>query len=335
MRRKILFLFTLLFLGLIICTMLALRVDDLMAPQVTAATTDNDYVLPLYALSADGHSGHLYRIEEGGDWTPGMYAQIMDEWLYTVEDGQLLVPGGMGPEYIIYASKPFVDGARVRVTKLHKGGKMALLAIGPSAGTLPEDKVSIEEQTDGAVLFTTSEAKLPYMEGQVRSQLSVPEDTRVFSLTELGAFLESLPRLASIGIIPIIALVGLIFAYLSLGSGSRGRKLTVFAYTLATQAALLFGFYRLTQGLLLPSSLLPERYILDLGYYRQEFSQISHALSKLSCSQAQTLKTLAGHNAMLSVIVIAAGVILCILLPLLGKCVTKLSMRITARIVSH
>ena len=74
MKRRVLCIFVLILWGLVFCTMLSVRIEQLMIPEVVLTQADESELAPHIALDSlffDDTGMHLYRPREGTGWETG------------------------------------------------------------------------------------------------------------------------------------------------------------------------------------------------------------------------------------------------------------------------
>ena len=92
MKRRVLCIFVLILWGLVFCTMLSVRIEQLMIPEVVLTQADESEPSPHIALDSlffDDTGMHLYRPREGTGWETG--TRIYEEEInnYSVGENQL------------------------------------------------------------------------------------------------------------------------------------------------------------------------------------------------------------------------------------------------------
>lgn len=92
MKRRVLCIFVLILWGLVFCTLLSVRIEQLMIPEVVLTQADESEPSPHIALDSlffDDTGMHLYRPREGTGWETG--TRIYEEEInnYSVGENQL------------------------------------------------------------------------------------------------------------------------------------------------------------------------------------------------------------------------------------------------------
>lgn len=116
MKRRVLCIFVLILWGLVFCTMLSVRIEQLMIPEVVLTQADESELSPHIALDSlffDDTGMHLYRPREGTGWETG--TRIYEEEInnYSVGENQLDLK--FFGSYVRYASKPLRSGDEISI----------------------------------------------------------------------------------------------------------------------------------------------------------------------------------------------------------------------------
>lgn len=116
MKRRVLCIFVLISWGLVFCTMLSVRIEQLMIPEVVLTQADESEPSPHIALDSlffDDTGMHLYRPREGTGWETG--TRIYEEEInnYSVGENQLDLK--FFGSYVRYASKPLRSGDEISI----------------------------------------------------------------------------------------------------------------------------------------------------------------------------------------------------------------------------
>ncbi len=290
MKKKALCVFILIFWMLVAVTMISMRVEKIMIPQVVTTGARNDRgasggVLPLDALFVDDTGMHLYTTYEGTGWEAGERAREQDPSSYEVdfEAEKIKVEYSWGVVYIQYASKPIREGELVNVNKTGECVPDHWLAVFPEGtpeiGPLSEG-VSIEERNGQAVQFSVEKAQEPYMDGRAKSMIPELREARVYSFSQMGLFLESL---TAVGLVFAMLLAAVTLwlgsCFMAREAGKNWVPLLVngfLALTLLVCLPLALGAVNL------PSSMLPREQITDFGYFIRQYQEFFNALKSFS-----------------------------------------------------
>lgn len=347
MKRKVVCIFVLVFWALMVCTILSAGIEQQMTAQVTTITMSDlsdMRKLPLDALFYDEDGMHLYEVVKGSGWESGNRVQEIAPELYWIEEDGIVVTNGSEYGYIQYASKPIASGDLVQIVHQYAGQEGSYLIVGASgtgadmAGTeagiagmeagiaetgvsakLWKD-VSVAEQNEKALLLSMA-GQQPYMEAQVRSALAIPEGNTIYSLGDVRAFFGNIPLIAVLLALMIVSVT--IWGYSCILSRKLKENKLLVAGNLVIGAILLEIFHRVTQAVQFPSSLLPGQNILELEYYRSEFSEISGILKDFSNIAAKETMEVFQRNMMLAGGIILFGMVVCAVLLLLERRAVK------------
>lgn len=292
MKRRVICFFVLVFWGLVLCTILSDSIERQMTAWVAVIKAGNgmqeELKLPEDAVFYDDGETHLYEVVKGNNWEEGK--RVQEVQVYRIKEGDILVSAFTEYGYIRYASKEIAPGDLVQTVRQYKGQEDNYLVLGK----------------DEAILLSAA-GEQPYMEEQVRSALSLPDECRIYSMKEVCAFFENLPLISALMVLMIM--LAALWGY----SCSLSRHLRKNRFLLMGNFVIGIGltgvFWRITQAVRLPSSLLPERNILELHYYVDEFSEILGALSGLPDSAARNVMGVFWRGILLGGGILPAGLI--------------------------
>lgn len=287
MKKKALCIFTLIFWMVAAFTLLSIKVEEQMIPQVTLISPQSSMgkrgSLPADCLQRDENGiSHLYSTYEGTGWEAGTRVQEENGGYMLTEKG-LELDSGWG-DYVQYASKPLYSGEIVEVVRGGKKGADYWLAVFPDGipeqlGKFPSE-TTIAEQAGNALLLSVEKADLPYMTGRVKSLIPELENAEVYSLSELGKFLDALPFVGLVLGILLAAVVLWVFCCFMAKEPKKNRVGLIINITLGV--LLLVGLFFTLRTIELPSSMLPREQITEFGYYSREFGSILFALKCLA-----------------------------------------------------
>lgn len=315
MKRRVLCAFALIFWGLAVCTFLSRRIERQMIPQVTVTQPNRENQLPLDCL----FDGALYQTYEGSGWEQGTRARLTDPAQYQVLSDSIEMSWGT---VIQDASKTPRSGELVEVVNRLESADDYWLAVSADGKALPgfgklDPTLSVVERTESALLLSAERAARPFMEKRAGSMMPLapvaddfspwmdesgetdwesvdwdevevarPKAPRIYSLLDLAQWMGQLPKLG-------LLLGGMLFAVIlwagtcGLSRHFRKNRIAIFI-NIGLAVALLIALPFLLNAIDLPSSLLPVNNILEIGYYRQEFSQIFGALETFSVNGSAT-----------------------------------------------
>ena len=325
MKRKVICVFILVFWGLVICTLLSAGIEQQMVAKVVSVKPigESEVKLPMDSLIIDDMGSHLYKVVEGEGWESGKRVEEVSPNEYRVQEGNIIMTTGQGEDYIQYASKPIVPGDLVQVLGQYQGQEDNYLIIGSTdieMSTESWEDVSIVERNEKVLLLSMA-GKQPYMEAQVRSELSIPEENEIYSLQDVNLFFENMPLVAILLTLIIDSVI--LWGYSCILSGNLRKNRFLLVGNFVIGVVLLRIFARVTHMIDLPSSLLPDKNILKLNYYMDEFSEIFKALESLSSIAAKEVAEIFQRNMLLAVGMILLGLICCIIILLLEQRMVK------------
>lgn len=286
MKKKALCAFILVFWMLIACTMLSVKVEEQMIPQVTTIEPDRSgYTnpeLPIDCLQFDDYGMHLFTTYEGTGWEAG--TRVKEEQAGSYEIGEETIK----PEYawgtfVQYTSKPLKSGELVEVQR--GGDRIPDYWLGvftddkPDFSSLPEG-IAIEEENEKAVLLSVENAQQPYMDGRAKSVVPQLFSANAYSFSEMQKFLDTLPY-AGLALGLLIAAVTLWACSCFLTKKAKYYKVSLMI-NFCLGIGMLFCLH-LTLGMIdLPSSMLPRQHITDFGYFVREYSEFFNTLKSFA-----------------------------------------------------
>lgn len=300
MKKNSLCIFTLIFWMVAAFTLLSIKVEEQMVPQVALISPQGSMgkrsTLPADCLQMDDDGiSRLYSTYEGTGWEAG--TRVREEnGGYTLTEKGLELDSGWG-DYVQYASKPLYSGEIVEAVRGGEKGADYWLAVFPDIipeqlGKLPSE-ITIAEQDGNALLLSVEKADLPYMTGRVKSLIPELENAEIYSFSELEKFLEALPLLGMVLGIMLAAVILWIFCCFMAKEPRKNRAGLVINITLGV--LLLAGLFFTLRMVELPSSMLPREQITEFGYYTREFESILFALKHLAAAgDATTAGTVSG-----------------------------------------
>lgn len=288
MKQKALWVFTLVFWLVAVCTFFAIKTQEQMTPQVTTTQAENSYSssspakLPLDCLQIDSDgSMHLYEIYEGTGWEAGVRVREVEG--FSMDESNVLLENGGWGEYVQYASKPLTNGEIVDVIRGNSKGPSQWLAVfpesAPELGDL-ESGIEVAARDENAVLLSVESDAQPFMEGRAKSAVPALSGARVYCLADMEQFLGNF--VYSSLLLAIFAIVFTLWGYAWYENQFDKRYPRMWPMSLGIGIVLLGGIAAVLHFVSLPSSLLPPEHITDLGYYFDEFGQFFEALERFS-----------------------------------------------------
>ena len=257
--------FALLFWLIAFSTLFSIRVEQWMTPVVTVTGANKDDELPLNCLQWEDETiPHLFRLEEGTEWSPGTRAKEYSAANYAIMPENLLLDFSYGMEFIQFSTKEVEEGGLVE----EQSGKTE---------PLPDWFLVFQEEDSEPSLREMDQVDQPFMENREISKL---EADRIYSMNELTGFFGALLLLS---IIPaeFFFLLGLWSASLRLAKAPPKNRNILGVNILI--ALLLLGSVPLLLNAVTPAqSLLPHDVIVEIGHYTHEFSEIFPALQRFA-----------------------------------------------------
>lgn len=341
MKRKVLFVFSLVAWVLVVCTLLSFRIEDMMTAQVVTAPREpyGPTILPMESLFYDETGRHLFEMVEGTGWESGTRARELGNQSYSVvenesdedDENDNTQEVSASPSYngklIRFSSRPLRENELVEEVTGRETAADTYLAIFPET-ILEFDRISnslkLESRTDTALLLSAPNAAQPFMETRARSQLyQVAElrpyihpmtatETRVYSLLAVEQFMDNVPRLALLLVMllfPVVLWVGT-YVLSRKRSGNKGLICTNLAIAVLDAAYI----PQLLDTIDLPSSLLPIDMIFDFRHYVGEFRQVFDTLKTFEDNQlAQSTLKATENVQQMAYTILLAGLLLAIL----------------------
>lgn len=301
MKKRVLYVSTLILYLLIACTIVSQKIEVEMHTQVEASIrrytgyVGNPFSISLDALFEDEEGMHLYELVEGTGWQSGQCAQEIPTSVWQMNYRTVSIPNA-GRNYILVesASRLLRDGEEVEIVEVPGRGRDYVpftdqyLVCYPEG--VPEDFIlpeasEIVAKSDTALLLDMGDIILPFFEQRAK-QLSDSmeyENCRVFSMTEVEDFLEQLPRAAVLGVYLLLPILIWMCSGLMIREPSRYKEL------LLINVGITLFFFLCAIGMLgqidFPASLMPIDNIFDISHYVQEFELIVKAQSTLNITE--------------------------------------------------
>ena len=160
------------------------------------------------------------------------------------------------------------------------------------------------------MLISVDNADLPYMTGRVKSLIPEMAGAEIYSLVEIGKFLDALPAVGLVlGILTAAAALWVCCCFMA---KEPKKNLIGLIINIALSVLLLAGLFFTLQTIELPSSMLPREQITEFGYYINEFRNILLALECLTAVGDTTMiEVISDINARLWLVVaVGAGMAL-------------------------
>lgn len=284
MKKKALCIFILVFWLVGACTFLSIKVEEQMIPQVTKTRADTmaaEPKLPLDCLQTDETGTYLYTLYEGTGWEAG--TRVSDTLGdYELREDGIVVSSGWG-DYIQYTSKPLKNGELVNVAHPSGDQEGRWLAVFPEGRPedleLPEG-LEIEEENDHVVQLLVSKDSQPFMEAQAKSRVPALAGAKVYSFSDMDCLLDNFTGFGLL--LLVLAFTVTLWAFSCFLSKDALRNRWYLTANLAIGVVLLACVPLILSTISLPSSLLPQRQITDLGYFAGELDQFFSGLKSFA-----------------------------------------------------
>lgn len=300
-----------------------------MTAQVTVLKSNrnsqSEVKLPFDVLFYDDAGFHLYEVGEGDNWENKKHVQEIHSYQYRIEEDGVFSAIEAEYGYIQYASKAIRPGDLIQVVSQYKGQEENFLVIEPTKtesegfGEFGEG-VSVMEQNQGVFLLSIV-GKQPYMEGQIRSILSISDTYKIYNLNEISIFFTNIPFISVLFVFIIIFII--LWGYSCRLSCHLYKNRYLLVGNFGIAFILLIVFVWIISKIHLPSSLLPDKNIFDLQYYKNEFLEIFQALEKLSGTAVLEAEKVLKQNVLLAKGIFLFSLLCCISILLLEHKIVK------------
>ena len=325
MKRRVLFIFILIFWMIALSTFLSIRVEEWMMPYISTTKTEPQDVhkeIPADALFYDDAGIHIYHVRNGQGWESGLRVYEVERADYFVIDGKVRFSQADG-EFVRYASRTLRVGEEVRqpenVFLTEDDNWVAVFPEGIPKYELKTTKMSVETKTDTSMIVCAPNAGVPFMEDRARSMVIVekedsdwyePHTSRFYSLGELKTFMNDLLLLGVLTAMMIFTVI--LWAWSFWLSREYIKNRTLLIINSAVSAGLLALSPLLLHFIDLPTSMLPQYHITDLSHYRQFFGELFRELNRLTDAGSEIAAAAVKHtkqSGMFFVILVVCGVL--------------------------
>lgn len=334
MKRRVLCIFVLILWGLVFCTMLSVRIEQLMIPEVVLTQADESELSPHIALDSlffDDTGMHLYRPREGTGWETG--TRIYEEEInnYSVGENQLDLK--FFGSYVRYASKPLRSGDEISIKSDLENRDDTWLAIFPEGIPQLSGVLTPTAEAENALLFNVTDTPQPFMADRAKStilpvtELANENAGSFYSLSDVKSFLSQLPLLAALLALSLFVLILWVYSFVLSRRAKENRAKLIFHGVLGVLALLAVPL--ILQHIALPSSLLPQYRITDAAYYMREFGEIFSALNILAKSSRESTELLqyAGKMQAMTLVIVGLGIFLGVIFILIERLVRNKSVK--------
>lgn len=292
MKKKVLCIFSMIFLVLVTCTILSTKIEEEMMLEVIGYEKKESYSsfsMPKDMFFTDEYGMHLYEVYQGTGWESGLRArevQLDGNGSFMTDRDYIIVRG---------ASRQPVYG---ELAELYDGTDTApatYLAIYPNG--IPEEnsllfQAKILEQSPNVLLLYMENGTQPFTENRTKGGLVqlTSSNWKIYSLDALTQLLENVPAaMAAIVLVAAMAVFGINTCVLS----KNPKRNKWFMWTNGILiAALLSGLVWILAEIDFPSSMLPSENIFRISHYRTELAALYGALEELSGDTTRTFTAL-------------------------------------------
>ena len=326
MKRRVLFIFILIFWMITLSTFLSIRIEEWMMPFVSmTATNDKDVnkEIPADSLFYDDMGMHIYRVYNGQGWEPGKRVFEVSQADYFIIDGKVRFMQ-WGGEFIQYATRTLRIGEEVRQPEsaflTADDNWVAVFPEGIPEYKLQTDKMSVETKTDTSMLVCAPGAAAPFMEDRARSAVIVeradeewylPHTSSFYSLGDLRAFMNNIMLLGVLAAMMIFTVILWAWSFRISKEPIKNKKLLII------NGSVVAGLVALSPLLLhfinLPASLLPQYHITDIPHYGRVFGELFAELNRLTDAGSEIAASAIRHaelSAVVFFVILALGAVL-------------------------
>ena len=310
MKRRVLCIFVLILWGLVFCTMLSVRIEQLMIPEVVLTQADESELSPHIALDSlffDDTGMHLYRPREGTGWETG--TRIYEEEINNYSVGEISIQSDL------------------------ENRDDTWLAIFPEGIPQLSGALTPTAEAENALLFNVTDTPQPFMADRAKStilpvtELANENAGSFYSLSDVKSFLSQLPLLAALLSLSLFVLILWVYSFVLSRKAKENRAKLIFHGVLGVLALLAVPL--ILQHIALPSSLLPQYRITDAAYYMREFGELFSALNILAKSSRESTELLqyAGKMQAMTLVIVGFGIFLGVIFILIERLVRNKSVK--------
>ena len=295
MKRRVLFIFILIFWMITLSTFLSIRIETWMMPYISMTATnpkDVNKEIPADSLFYDDMGMHIYRTRNGQGWEPGLRIWEVQQSDYFIIDGKVRFEQSAG-DFIQYATRTLRIGEEVRQPEsaflTADDNWVAVFPDGIPEYTLKVDTMSVEIKTENSMVVCVPGATSPFMEDRARSTVIVekedfewyePHTSSFYSLGDLKAFMKNIVLLGVLAAMMFFTIILWAWSFFLSRDYITNKKLLVING--GTAAGLLALSPLLLHFIDLPASLLPQYHITDFPHYSRVFGKLFEELNRLT-----------------------------------------------------
>ena len=287
MKKTFFCVFFLIFLTLITCTVLSVKIEEEMTLEVIGYEKRESYdafIPPKDMLFTDEEGSHLYEVYQGTGWESGLRAREISLYggSFNVDRNYIVARG---------ASRQPVYGERADLYDGKDTGPSTYVAYYPEG--IPEEnqylsQAVILEQSDHVLLLYQENGIFPFTENRAKGgmvQLEGP-GWRVYSLDALEQLMNHVPHaMIAIALVFAVAILGILTCIL-MCTGGRNKWLIMTNFVLIAFALIALG--QVLKLIDFPASMLPSENIFNISHYQTELAEIYSALEQLGSNTTKT-----------------------------------------------
>lgn len=309
-KKRVVYIFSLILYLLIVCTVVSQKIETEMRTQAEVSARrhyrvgENAFSVSEDAVFRAEDGIYLYEVVDGNGWTEGeVFAEISAERWGMSGAGKCYIANDRNYTIVENASRVPKAGEKVEIVKIpgrtddyipFTDQYLIYYPKGmPDNFILPDDS-KIVLKSDKALLLDMGDIVYPFFERRAKqmSDSLEYEECRIFSVTEIGEFLEQLPRVAVLAVYLLFPILFWGCSGMLLKDVSKYRAVLLF--NAGMTAFFLFVAARLLVFIDFPASMLPPDNIFDIQHYVQEFRMILQAQRELEMP-GNTVEVLLGE----------------------------------------
>lgn len=326
MKRRVLFIFILIFWMITLSTFLSIRIEEWMMPFISTTETnpkDVNSEIPADSLFYDDMGMHIYRTRIGQGWEPGIRVWEVSKSDYFVIDGMVRFEQSSG-DFIQYATRTLRVGDEVRLPEnvflTEDDNWLAVFPEGIPEYEFKDNKMSVETKSETAMLVCAPKAASPFMEDRARSAVIVekadeewykPHTSSFYSLGDLRVFMNNIMLLGVLAAMMIFTVILWAWSFRLSKEPTKNKKLLIINGSVG--AGLLMLSPLLLHFINLPASLLPQYHITDFPHYAKVFGELFTELNRLTDAGSEIAAAAirqAETSVVLFFVILALGVLL-------------------------
>lgn len=277
--------------ALVICFMLATKIEAEMRTQVfiqpiiIPKKPTGLYNLPLDVLFESRPDIDMFEVCAGTGWKEGLCISLVDGNSYSINPATdtVCIASGKDRQIIRHASRSPRVGSTAEIVEQIPMEDQYLIIYKTDVPDFENhwEGVSLTAETGNVRLLTVANSPQPFLEDQAQEMLyQIQSDSWwIYSLNAVEQFLNNLPKLALLaGILWTMIILWLHNCFLI---GHSQKYYWCLVVNITVELLLMLALFLLLSQVDLPASLLPENNIFDWLYYTLESNTIFDALNTL------------------------------------------------------